>query len=45
MGDRGAVESWKVGRDFGNGWRTDAEVLYLDEGNRFGQPGRTSPDS
>jgi opacity protein-like surface antigen len=34
--------SGEVGRDFGNGWRTDAEVLYLDSGNRYNQPGRTS---
>jgi opacity protein-like surface antigen len=44
--DRAGTAGWglsgQVGRDFGNGWRTDAEVLYLDEGNRYDQPGRTS---
>ncbi|HEY1930173.1 MAG TPA: outer membrane beta-barrel protein [Caulobacteraceae bacterium] len=34
--------SGEAGRDFGNGWRADAEVLYLDSGNRYGQGGRTS---
>jgi opacity protein-like surface antigen len=44
--DRAGKPGWgltgQVGRDFGNGWRTDAEVLYLDSGNRFGEGGRTS---
>jgi OmpA-OmpF porin, OOP family len=43
---RGGEPGWgfsgEAGRDFGNGWRTDAEILYLDSGNRFGQGGRTS---
>lgn len=41
-GEAGWELSGEVGRDFGNGWRTDAEVLYLDSGNRYGQAGRTS---
>jgi opacity protein-like surface antigen len=41
-GTAGWVISGEAGRDFGNGWRTDAELLYLDAGNQHGLPGRTS---
>jgi opacity protein-like surface antigen len=44
--NRAGVAGWglsgEAGRDFGNGWRADAEALYLDSGNRYGQGGRTS---
>lgn len=44
--DRAGKAGWglsgEAGRDFGNGWRSDAEFLYLDSGNRYDQPGRTS---
>lgn len=41
-GTAGWGVSGELGRDFGNGWRTDAEILYLDSGNRYGQGGRTT---
>ena len=40
-GDAGWAVSGQAGRDFGNGWRTDAEVLYLDAHDAHGAPGRT----
>jgi OOP family OmpA-OmpF porin len=40
-GDAGWALSGQAGRDFGNGWRADAEVLYFDAQDTHGF-GRTS---
>jgi opacity protein-like surface antigen len=40
-GDSGWTIGALGGRDFGNGWRADTEVLYLSAGNRHGLPGST----
>src|SRR5258708_3078697 len=40
-GDAGWALSGQAGRDFGNGWRADAEVLYLDAQDAHGASGRT----
>lgn len=41
-GDAGWALSGQAGRDFGNGWRADAEVLYFDSQDAHAASGRTN---